>query len=170
MLSTLGPNWWQQCYSKLSDTKLPRSALIKETTSQVCPIICFWQKQAGRGAWLGNHTTIVFWSKFRRSFLFHISFTSCHCLLQSAHAGATPLIISQNKKSKIDAWSKHTDKERLLIFKHNSMKVVSHKKIPWEMELAPRYKLLALLTMLRLVTHTIAFHCLNISKYAYIYC
>ena len=37
------------------------------------------------------------------------------------------------------------------------------------MELAPRYKLLALLTMLRLVTHTIAFHCLNISKYAYIY-
>ena len=37
------------------------------------------------------------------------------------------------------------------------------------MELAPRYKLLALLTMLRLVTHTIAFHCLNISKYTYIY-
>ena len=87
-----------QCSFKLSDTKLPGSVLIKETTSQVCPITCFCQKQAGGGAWLGNHTTIVFWSKSLRSLLFHISSTSCHCLLQSGHAGATPIIISQNKK------------------------------------------------------------------------
>ena len=133
----LGPDWKkaQQCSSKLS-----------ETTSQVCPFTFFWQKQAGRGAWLGNHTTIVFWSKSLRSLLFHISSTSCHCLLQSGHPGATPIIISQNKKAKLMLEANSLTKSDFL--EHNTMKVVSSQKIPSDMEVAPRYKLLTLLTML----------------------